>query len=718
MKRLTNLFAALSLVAVLGCATADTTTTRTARSDIPTSWRQIEAPELRSFDVQQPRRIELENGLVLFLQEDRELPLIRGTISIRGGSRDEALDKRGLTAIYGQAWRTGGTTSRTGDELDDFLEARAAVVETSSAMDSTSISWDSLSQDFDDVFPIVVDLMRHPAFRQDKIDLAKNQMNTMIARRNDDPGSIASREARRLVYGDVNPFAWVAEYDTVAAVTQDDLRRWHERTANPNNMVVGISGDFDPVEMERRLRAALGEMPRGEAFEVREIDLQTAAPGIYLVRKEDVTQTNIRFVHPGVVRNNPDYWAIRVMNEIFGGGFSARLFSSIRSDQGLAYSVWGGIGSAYDHPGMFSVSMGTGSGSTLQAIKALYGEIDKLQAGPITEQELVRAQESLLNSFIFTVDSREKVLREKMTLEFYGYPLDFLDRFQDEIRAVSTEEVQRVARQYIHRDDVAILVVGNPPDFDGELGELGEVREIDITIPQPGASQRTAITEDDQGRQLAELVVRGLGGARAVDSVHSIRRVGQVDARTPQGPMTIAIESLEVFPDTLRQTMRLPMGEITMVATPTDSFMLTPMGPQPLPGSQKEELLKSMAKNPLRIARNIGNPGYVFSSGGTETIDGTSARVLNVEAEGNRIRWYLDPRTGYILRSESSGTSMSGAPVTETTIYSDFRETGGVMQPHRITVLQEGEESATVSFETIEVNPTIPDDAFSRPQDN
>jgi zinc protease len=718
MTRLKTLLTSLSLVALLGCAAADTAAARATRSDIPGSWRQIEAPPLRSFDVQQPRRIELDNGLVLFLQQDRELPLIRGTVSVRGGSRDASVEKRGLAGIYGQAWRTGGSTSRTGDELDDFLEARAAVVETSSSLDSTSISWDSLSQDFDEVFPIVVDLLRNPEFRQDKIDLAKNQMNTMIARRNDDPGSIASREARRLVYGEVNPLAWVAEYDTVASVTRDDLLGWHQRTAHPNNMVVGITGDFDPDAMERRLRQAFGEMPRGEAFAVPKIEIQTAAPGIYLVRKEDVTQTNIRFVHPGVVRNNPDYWAIRVMNEIFGGGFSARLFSSIRSDQGLAYSVWGGIGSAYDHPGMFSVSMGTRSGSTLQAIRALYAEIDKLQAGPITEAELTIAQESLLNSFIFTVDSKEKVLREKMALEFYGYPLDFLDRFQEEIRGVSTEDVQRVAREYIHRDDVAILVVGNPADFEGELGELGTVREIDITIPQPGASQRTAITEDDQGRQLAELAVRGLGGARAVESVQSIRRVGQVEASTPQGPMTIAIESLEVFPDRLRQTMRLPMGEITMVATPAESFMLTPMGPQPLPGSQKEELLKSMAKNPLRIARNIGRPGYVFSSGGTETIDGTSARILNVEAEGNRIRWHLDPRTGYILRSESSGTSMTGAPVTETTIYSDFREAGGVIQPHRITVLQDGEESATVSFETIEVNPTIPADAFSRPQDN
>lgn len=715
MRRISNLIALLLVLSILGCASTDAPANDRTRSDIPSSWQDIDTPELRSFEIQQPKRIELDNGLVIFLQEDHELPLTRGMIILRGGARDEPEAKRGLAAIYGQAWRTGGTETRTGDDLDEFLEARAAMVETSADVDSTALSWDSLSEDFGEVFPIVADLLKNPAFREDKIELAKKQINTGIARRNDDPSGIAGREAQKLVYGDLSPYARVPEYDTVAAVTRDDLKAWHAATVHPNNMIIGVTGDFDSAEMERALRQAFGSMPRGARVEVPEVEIEMAAPGIYLVEKDDVTQSNIRVVQPGVVRNNPDYFAIRVMNEIFGGGFSARLFSSIRSDQGLAYSVGGGIGSAYDHPGMFSISMGTKSGSTLQAIKALYGEIERLQAGPITEAELVRAQESLLNSFIFNVDSKEEVLREKMLLEFYGYPLDFLDQFQSAIGSVTTEEVQRVARQYIDRDNLAVLVVGKPADFDGELAELGNVTTLDITIPAPGASKQQALAGNDEGRKLLDLAIKGMGGT-AIDKVKSIMREGEVVASTPQGEMTIGIESLEVYPSSIRQTMTMPMGQMTMVATADTGFMMMGGQSRPLPGSQKDDLLKNLAKSPIWIVQNRDEDGYVFSAGGTDTIDGRKVAILDVDADGTRARWYIDPKTGHIVRTQASGTDMAGAPTTEVTNYSDFRKVEGIVQPYSAVILQNGEKSAEVKIDEIDVNPTIPADAFTQPK--
>lgn len=718
MKRLSHLMAALLLLVGFGCATTDTATksSTAARGGIPASWTDIQPPPLRSFDIQQPKRIELDNGLVIFLQEDHELPLTRGMLFVRGGSRDEPEAKRGLTAIYGQAWRTGGTESRTGDELDEFLEARAATVETSADDDTTSISWDSLEGDFDDVFPIVVDLLKHPAFREDKIDLAKKQMNTGIARRNDNPQGIAGREAAKLVYGELSPYARVPEYDTVDAVTRDDLVAWHEATAHPNNMIIGVTGDFDSAKMEAAIREAFGSMPKGPAVTTPKIELQMADPGIYLVEKDDVTQSNIRVVQPGVMRNNPDYFAIRVMNEIFGGGFSARLFSSIRSDQGLAYSVGGGIGSSYDHPGMFMISMGTKSESTLKAINALHAEIDKLQAGPITEAELERAQESLLNSFIFNVDSKEEILREKMVLEFYGYPLDFLDRFQASIGNVTTEEVQRVAREYIDRDNLAVLVVGKPSDFDGDLSEIAKVTKIDISIPEPGASKKAALASNEAGRELMKLAIKGLGGEKAVDAVKAVMRSGDVVANTPQGEMAIGIESLEVYPSSIRQTMKTPMGQMTMVATSDEAFMMMGTQSRPLPGSQKAELLKSLMKSPISIAQNRDKEGYVFSAGGMETIEGTEASVLDIDADGVRVRWYLDPKSGNIIRTESSGTNMAGAPVTEVTNYSNFKKVEGLVQPFEAVVMQNGEKSATVTLTEIDVNPKVSDDAFAKPE--
>src|SRR5213596_2583261 len=182
-------------------------------------WQQIKVPPLPAFHPQEPKRVELPNGMVIFLQEDHELPLVRGIARIRGGSREEPADKVGLVEIYGQAWRTGGVKTKTGDELDDYLEARAAKVETAGGADSTTVSWDCLKENFDDVFRVFMDVLQQPEFREDKIDLAKKQISTGIARRNDDPMGIARREAAKLAYGSSSPYARVAEYATVAAVT-------------------------------------------------------------------------------------------------------------------------------------------------------------------------------------------------------------------------------------------------------------------------------------------------------------------------------------------------------------------------------------------------------------------------------------------------------------------------------------------------------------------
>lgn len=450
-----------------------------------TDWHKIQFPKLNDFKPQQPRRIQLPNGMVIFLQEDHELPLIDGTARIRGGSREEPAAKLGLVEILGEAWRTGGTKEKTGDDLDDYLEARAASVETGGGVDSTSISFSCLKGDFDDVFNVFDQLLRNPAFRDDKVDLAKNQAFGGIARRNDDAGGITQREARKLVYGAASPYARVPEYATLAAVTQADLVAWHKQYVQPNNIILGISGDFDAAQMEARLRKAYESWAKGPAAKPAEVKFNPPTPGYYLVKKEDVNQSNIRLVDLGIRRDSPDYYAATVFNEAFAGGFSSRLFAHIRSEKGLAYGVGGGISSSWDHPGTTGLGMGTKSESTVQAIQALYDEIKGLAEHPLTEDELKLAKDSILNSFIFQFDSPDKVLREKMTYEFYGYPLDTLERYRAGVEGVTTADLARIASKYLHQERMAVLVVGKPEDFDKPLTTLGPVKELDITIPPP-----------------------------------------------------------------------------------------------------------------------------------------------------------------------------------------------------------------------------------------
>ena len=219
------------------------------------------------------------------------------------------------------------------------------------------------------------------------------------------------------------------------------------------------------------------------------------------MNKDDVNQSNVWIVGLGTERNNPDYYALSVMNEIFSGGFGSRLFQEVRTKLGLAYSVDGRYGASYDHPGVFYTAASTKSESTVQATKAMLDEIEQLKTRPFTEAELTSARDQLLNSFIFHYDTREKILTEAVTLEFYGYPPDFLNKYRAGIEAVTIPDLERVAKKYIDPSKLAVLVVGNQSQFGTPLTalNLGSPHPIDITIPMPPGMQGMQAPGDGPG---------------------------------------------------------------------------------------------------------------------------------------------------------------------------------------------------------------------------
>src|ERR1039458_9346071 len=231
-------------------------------------WEKIPIPKLHEFHPQQPKRIELKNGIVIFLQEDHELPFISGAVLIPGGTRDLDPAKAGLIGIYRQAWRTSGSEKMDGDAMDDLLEAKAAHIETGGDEDSTALSWESLKGDADQVFSLAMDLLFHPKFSTEKLQLAQQQEATGIVRRNDGEDEIAEREAAKLIYGVNSPYTRQPELATIAKITLADLQAWHDRTLK-GKLIVGISGDFDSAAMEAKVRAAFEALPAVEVSPAR-----------------------------------------------------------------------------------------------------------------------------------------------------------------------------------------------------------------------------------------------------------------------------------------------------------------------------------------------------------------------------------------------------------------------------------------------------------------
>ena len=372
--------------------------------------------------------------------------------------------------------------------------------------------------------------------------LAKGELlPDAISRRNDDVSELIAHRANlqslltaRTIHTRRDP-----EYATVAAVTREDMVSWYGQHVQPNNIILGVVGDFDSAAMEAKLREAFESWPKGPAVTEPKIEFHPEKPGYYLISKEDVNQSSIDMVDLGTTRDNPDYYAINVFNEAFGGGFSSRLFRNIRTALGLAYSVGGGIGARYDHPGMLRLAMATKSATTIESIQALYQQIDDLDKNPISQEEVQRAKDSILNSFVFNLDTPDKILRERMAYEFYGYPQDFLERFRAGIEKVQAADVARIIPKYLHKDQLKVLVVGNAAEFDKTLSSLGPVTNVDITIPPPpGAKMEEPAAKpagsNPEGKALAAKVVDAMGGLPNCNRLNRFARTSRSREKLPR----------------------------------------------------------------------------------------------------------------------------------------------------------------------------------------
>lgn len=477
MNRRTATALALVLALVLALPAAGAAQARRAED--------LRYPALRSFEIPKPERIVLDNGLVVMLLADRELPLIEATALIRTGTRLDPADKVGLAEIAAEVVRTGGTTKMTGDQLDEFLESRAAVVEVRATRDLTEASLSSLRDDFPDVLKIFADVLRRPAFDERRLEVSRTRAVASVSRRNDEAFEILDREFNKIIYGADSPYGRTKTYATLEGIRREDLAAWHAEHFHPDRIVLGVVGDFDRDEVLRQVREAFGDWPRGPAWKPAEVPYRKApSPGVFYVEKNDMTQSYVAMGHLGVLRNDPDYHALEVLNQIFSGSSSSRLFNSVRTRKGLAYAVYGGVQSEWDHPGQAMLFLTTKTQTTGAGIEALLEEARNLKAQPPTDEEVEKARQGLLNSFIFQADSARKVLRQQITYEAYGYPLDRLSRYLEGIKTVTADQVRQAAR-HLRPEEFAILVIGPAEGRDKPLTAYGPVTPVDISLPRP-----------------------------------------------------------------------------------------------------------------------------------------------------------------------------------------------------------------------------------------
>jgi predicted Zn-dependent peptidase len=431
-----------------------------------------------AFRIPATERVVLENGMVVFLLEDRELPLVTVKAYIGAGSVYEPADKVGLAGLTGAVLRGGGTAATTPEALDDELEFMASSIESGIGADSGAVTFSSLRKNLDRTLGLFAQVIMAPTFREDRVIQGKNRAIEAIRRQNDDPKEVADRELNRAIYAG-HPLGRIPTVESVSAITRDDLIAFHRRFFHPNNVILAVSGDFDRKEILEKLRTVFSGWKKEEVA-LPEIPQPApdGKPAVLLVKK-DIDQSVIRMGHLGIDKSNPDLYAIYVMNSILGGnGFSSRLMAVVRTREGLAYNVDSSFQAGRRFTGTFEAETETKAGTTVRAIGLMRDIIDGMTRQPVSDAELTLARDSIINSFIFGFTNAASVANQRARLEYYGFPKGYLENFRDNIARVTKEDVLRVARKYLRPEALTLVVVGDEKRFDKPLSTFGEVREV------------------------------------------------------------------------------------------------------------------------------------------------------------------------------------------------------------------------------------------------
>jgi len=420
----------------------------------------------------------------VYLLEDHELPLVTVTASMRTGGWLDPGDKIGLASMTGSVMRTGGGGGLSPEQVDSELEQFAIDVNIAIGRQSGSASLDVLNKDVKRGLQIFAGLIRTPAFDPSRLELAKLQALEGIRRRQDNPGSIVSREFVKVLYGANHPTARESSLDSVARLSRDDLVAFHRDTVHPNGIILGVTGDFNEPEMLAALREVFGDWKKGAVPELKISDVpetDATRPAVRFINKE-TSQTHLRVGHLSIKESDPDYVPLAIANDILGGSsFRSRLFNDVRTKRGLAYSVGSRLNTGMHDQGVWLMRAETKLASTQEVVSRFVTNMERMRTELVTDDELAEAKESYVNSFVFSFSSASAIVSRLVELEYDGLPKDFLQQLRARVVALTKEDILAAAKRHFHPERLKIVAVGSGETLPKALSTFGDVKEIKLS---------------------------------------------------------------------------------------------------------------------------------------------------------------------------------------------------------------------------------------------
>ena len=686
----------------------------------------------------------LGNGLQVVAVSHHEQPAVSLRLLIRAGGALDPAEKPGVASLAA-AVLDQGTTTKSAEQIAATIDSIGGIMGSGSGTDLSFIQAIVMKDSLNVALDLVSDIARNPAFAPEEIERQRQQMLSGLKVSYDDPEYLAGVVFDRLVYG-FHPYGRpdAGTPQSIAGITRQDLVAFHKTWFAPNNAILAIVGDVSSEEAFAGAERAFGKWTKLETVAARQSELPPATRRLVVIDRPGAVQTEIRVGHVGVARKHADYLALDLAIKILGGEGGNRLHRVLRSERGLTYGASADI-NALKEGGDIVAETDTRSESTGEALRLIVDELWRLQRQRVSERELADAQAYLTGSFPLTIETPSAIALQVLNAVFYGLDMGELQTFRERVNAITVDDIQRVARTYLHPDRLSIVLVGDADVFAKQLpgvgfeqferiavsdldlasvdlrrparGVPGRVRPIGYRSQQPVASpekgrHQPAAASDDV-RALVERAVAAKGGLEKLRGVRTVRAVAttgifQSGGTVVEVPTTTFIR----YPGGFRVEADLPAGKLVQAFNAGEYWVQDDRGVREAPPHVAMEIRSNVQRDIIPLLIGLSD-GRVSATRAVDEVDSDRKfPVLFVQGGGMRpVSVVLDPESLNILRLRYD---METATIEER--FSDYRPVNGLQVAFRAEVLRNGAPVVERTLKSIEFNESLDPSLFSRPR--
>jgi zinc protease len=424
----------------------------------------------------------LPNGLQVVAIQHHEQPIVTLRMLIRAGAASDPARKQGV-AVLTAALLDQGTTTRSASQIADTIDFIGGALGTGAGTDLSYANVLVMKDSLDVGFGLLSDVVRNPAFKQEELERQRGQAVSGLKVSYDDPDYVAGLVFDRLVYG-FHPYGLPnnGTPDSLQSLTVEDLRKFHGEYYAPNNAILAVVGDVTPEEAFAGAQRIFGDWVKRDVPPTDTVVPPEPTRRVVVVDKPDAVQTEVRVGHVALPRKHPDYLAFDLTMKILGGEGANRLQRVLRSERGLTYGASAEY-QALRQSGDFAANTDTRSDATGEVLKVIVDEITKLQKERVSDRELSDAQAYLTGNFPLTIETPEDIASQVLNAIFYGLPLSDIENYRELVNAITPDDIQRVARQYLRPDRLSVVLVGNASAFTKQLAGAGFPKFEQIELP-------------------------------------------------------------------------------------------------------------------------------------------------------------------------------------------------------------------------------------------